>query len=56
MRYKLPKKREKRKRGKNHFWFAWYPVVAGDSNDKRYLIWLEQAWKAYTMDLISYHI
>jgi hypothetical protein len=55
MKYKL--KKPKMRRHINHWWFAWYPVlVEKDRDGDKYLIWLENVWKAYTLDIVTYHI
>jgi hypothetical protein len=54
MRYKL--KKPKMRRHMNHWWFAWYPVAVEDSDGDKYLIWLENVWKAYTLNIVTYHI
>ena len=42
MQFKIWKKKTK---PRNYDWFAWYPVIAKDAEDNRYLVWWEKVFK-----------
>lgn len=53
MHFNIGKKKEK---PKNRNWFAWFPVVAKDRDDCRYIVWLEQVFRGRTVDFYSYYL
>lgn len=41
---------------RNRNWFAWRPVIAKDEDNNKYIVWMEQVFRAKTMDIISHYI
>ncbi len=41
---------------RNRYCFAWWPVVATNKINDKYIVWLEQVFRVNSIGLISYQV
>ena len=47
---------KKKKRERTDDWFAWYPVIAEDKNEVRYIVWLMTVFRYREFNFTNYYI
>ncbi len=49
-------KRDISEKPRNRWRFAWWPVIAKDKINDKYIVWLEQVFRVDSIGLISYQV